>query len=84
MEPMCSAAVVQVHRAVTSAQRTPAGVRGGAGAGAAQTAGGEHAGGQAAPWRSHPEAHAEQQQQWLEQRAARRPLRGHQGERGAG
>ena len=60
VEPMCFAAVVQVHWAATSAQRTPAGVGGGAGGAAAQRADREHAGGQAAPWRSHPEAHAEQ------------------------
>lgn len=66
VESMYSAAVVQVHRAVTSAQRTPAGVGGGAGRAAAAPPpplwrpDREHAGGQAAPWRSNPEAHAQQ------------------------
>ena len=89
--PMWSAASVQVHRAATSAQRTPAGVRGGGG-GAHQSAQPRNApGGQAALWRCHPEAHAERlQQRWrwrLHRRAGRPPSPprgGHQGEGGAG
>ena len=49
---------VQVHRAATPAQRTPAGVRGGGGA--HQRAQPHAPGGQAALRRRHPEAHAEQ------------------------